>query len=755
MPNREAYLRFLESRGLSEGDVAPLLDADEKHNLLAIAPMLAGGAGTDPEVLARITGALGAFDLTVNDMLDQMHAGMSAAFDLPEGVFVGAYPIDAFDGETVSVPGGALVLLSEGTLQMVEATVTIATEQLSHPRRVAALREVVHAYVKDLRVPANAAFAGSWAQFDPARDRVAINLCTAAETFIILHEYGHITRGITNAGPEAELAADRWALSQIAMYAMRSGHATNPLLLGPMVAVGISYLVERFTADTGLTHPGSELRLAQVAVELGGSLGNHEREVAADLLRLVDDTVVAETGRPEDAVAGALLAGTDGLRAVLPFDVLADTVPRSASLRALLETMRTELPFVTAGDSGPAVTGLIGLTQSATAGVYLYELPDGQQMEMVLVPKGTFLRGPRKGPGFPGPDDAEVSPPSVDDATDHDFFIGRYPVLSRQFTAFRGQPDDSQLPAVAVSVGDAEAFCKWAGLTLPTERQWEKAARGTDGRLWPAGHRPATVGESPSGPAPATPEPGTASPYGAEHMVGNIWEITADWLESDRPMGAGRYRVVRGGSYRAPGLSTVLSRHRVSADFRQPDIGFRAILQVPDEAPPEPNWMDVVLAESVSPQTAAKPADAPDDPGAASSLFEACDGIDPKCVDTVRAVLATHPSAVSWRDDDGNTPLLRVAAKLPYFEVSFLMAVDLVEAGADIDAQNDFGSTALHMLAVRPQGYSLELADLLMERGAELGLRDQRGFTIRMVAERFAVMLGDGFLALLARHEHP
>jgi len=78
------------------------------------------------------------------------------------------------------------------------------------------------------------------------------------------------------------------------------------------------------------------------------------------------------------------------------------------------------------------------------------------------------------------------------------------------------------------------------------------------------------------------------------------------------------------------------------------------------------------------------------------------------------------------------------------------MATALVEAGADVNAQTGSGSTALHMLAVRPQMYALEIAQLLLSRGANIDARDDRGFTVGMVAERYRVMMGDGFVALLA-----
>lgn len=214
---------------------------------------------------------------------------------------------------------------------------------------------------------------------------------------------------------------------------------------------------------------------------------------------------------------------------------------------------------------------------------------DGAPMR--LVPAGEFMMGSNDGDS----DEKPVHRVSLDA-----FYLDKYEVATRLYATFiqetnRAQPSDwsqqvalvgsGDRPVVSVTWHDADAYCRHYGKRLPTEQEWEKAARGTDGRTYPWGN------EAPSSRLAlfdpqwngygtlATVESYEAgkSPYGLYHMAGNAWE----WTSSDYDT-SGTYKVTRGGSWDdlADALVAATRSRWVPVNWYD-DLGFRCAQDAP------------------------------------------------------------------------------------------------------------------------------------------------------------------------------
>ncbi|HLB02556.1 MAG TPA: formylglycine-generating enzyme family protein [Nitrospiria bacterium] len=191
------------------------------------------------------------------------------------------------------------------------------------------------------------------------------------------------------------------------------------------------------------------------------------------------------------------------------------------------------------------------------------------------------------------------------------FYIDRHEVTNANFAEFvrgtqstlggpappfwqdgRPPPGQELLPVTQITWSEANAFCKWAGKRLPTEAEWEKAARGTDGReyVWGNDYKSglANTGDAPNKKLMQVGSyPMSKSPYGVEDMVGNVWEWTSDWYQtypgSDYRSDAFgvKFKVIRGNSWGELGHYTLTHYSRAAyrfyapPEFRLSDVGLR------------------------------------------------------------------------------------------------------------------------------------------------------------------------------------
>ena len=237
------------------------------------------------------------------------------------------------------------------------------------------------------------------------------------------------------------------------------------------------------------------------------------------------------------------------------------------------------------------VTPSVGLLLLTASLLILARLSSGApslatpSSDMAFVPAGTFIYGSAKG----DPDERPSRSVHLDA-----YYIDKYEVTNERYLRFfqsipglcdgyvcldtKAENADSRIvyedghyvveagyeehPITLVSWYGAQAYCESQRKRLPTEAEWEKAARGHDGRTYPWGEMidggRLNAGNRVGGTTPVGSHPAGKSPYGAVDMAGNVWEWTADWYQAypgsshDSPFFGEKYRVVRGGSWNHP-----------------------------------------------------------------------------------------------------------------------------------------------------------------------------------------------------------
>jgi serine/threonine-protein kinase len=228
--------------------------------------------------------------------------------------------------------------------------------------------------------------------------------------------------------------------------------------------------------------------------------------------------------------------------------------------------------------------------------------PSPVAFDWVTIPAGEFLMGSDKGKD----DQARSVETPQHKLVLPEFRIARVPVTNAQYHLFvkaTGQaapdqwsggriPDGKENhPVVHVSWLDVQAFCRWANVRLPTEAEWEKAARGTDGLIWPwreeaPDNKRRYFNNSVGDTTPVGAYPDGASPYGVLDMAGNVWEWTSsqykpypyDAKDGREDLAGGDPRTLRGGSFYVNVKNVrCAARSDYYPSFRYDDVGFRVV----------------------------------------------------------------------------------------------------------------------------------------------------------------------------------
>lgn len=379
----------------------------------------------------------------------------------------------------------------------------------------------------------------------------------------------------------------------------------------------------------------SALILSQGTLEpaFAASTTDYKVNVASD----VSSVNISATKADSDAVLSEHVtagAGTATGQTTLPLNRPGTTTLASITVTArngsaktyLIAVSRAALPSSQSTGTGQSTESLpyvpIGIGLLAAIGALVYLVPFSQgpspqyqpavQAPMVLVPAGEFTMGAREDDKSAGEGKRPAHLVYLDA-----FYIDQYEVTTSRYATFfqetkRSAPEywseqvlkqHGNKPVVGVDWHDATSYCTWGGKRLPTEAEWEKAARGTDQRSFPWGN--ARPNEEPANylnwrdgfkdygvlTDVGSYEQGK-SPYGVYDMAGNVWEWVADWYDMNyyaksperNPKGpsTGEYQVARGGSWHDFPVH-VASAYRQSfiPTERRATLGFRCARDVP------------------------------------------------------------------------------------------------------------------------------------------------------------------------------
>ena len=372
-------------------------------------------------------------------------------------------------------------------------------------------------------------------------------------------------------------------------YEVRRGHIELPVPRPSEIYPGISLELEKIVLKALEKDPDDRFQTAKdflhaiEAFERTGRAAWQTAPATGDRRTVLQP---GRTGRPSGG-SPAVPAGTAGGAVAAPtvarpVSVATNNRPQAGTVQPSGDTGTEVTPIAPpAGSKMPLIIGVAALVLiAASFGIYKYVSRDSTASDggvttstgegvpvvipgMILIPGGEFQMGRDGGNAFEGPAHTVTVKP---------FFIDKTEVTNEQYAEFVRQtrrqppshwpggsfpPGEANFPVVNVSWNDANEYAQWAGKRLPTEEEWEFAARGKDGRLYPYGNewrsRYSNAAEDGYRKARAVGSyPEGASPFGVLDMAGNV----AEWTASDyRPYPGSKarpeegFKVMRGGAF--------------------------------------------------------------------------------------------------------------------------------------------------------------------------------------------------------------
>jgi eukaryotic-like serine/threonine-protein kinase len=363
----------------------------------------------------------------------------------------------------------------------------------------------------------------------------------------------------------------------------------------------------------------SAIGLGLIGVSLISSQSAEREKIAAQNEAIhATQTVIAKTLSPRPTPAPPPVRENDATRTAIAHEVAAEaatstavaTLTAAVATQTAIARMTADTPMLT-GTQIISTTSPLSETQiiSTTSPLSVLTVGSTQTrptdgMTMVYVPAGTFKMGS---------DTGESGEKPVHDVTLDAFWIDRTEVTNAQYAkcvsahqcdapsstksatrdSYYGNSQYDNYPVIYVSWNDADKYCKWAGGQLPSEAQWEYAARGPQSFTYPWGDAPPdkerlnynqTVGDT----TEVGSYPQGKSWVGALDLAGNVWEWVEDWYQSQYPAGpqtnptgptSGDVRVLRGGSWNTD-ASYVRTAYRIGSapGSRDVIIGFRCVV---------------------------------------------------------------------------------------------------------------------------------------------------------------------------------